>query len=91
MTQDFTRIGQKPDYETQNASPLAPNLRIVLLSIYFSAAGFLAAGIWLASGRPSPFPQESAELIGYAFIFVAALDGVCAVLLKRYWGKAGKS
>lgn len=91
MTQDFTRVGQKPAHETRNASPLAPNQRIVLLSIYFSAAGFLAAGIWLASGRPSPFPQESAQLIGYAFIFVAALDGVFAALLKRFWGKTGQS
>jgi hypothetical protein len=88
MTQDYTRIGQRPAVKTP--LPLADRQRYVLRAIYANAAVFLAAGIWLVSGGTTPFPEESTSLIGYSFIFVAVLDGLLAALLKRFWEKSGK-
>jgi len=90
MTQDYTRVGQKPESKPQMPS-LAQHRAVILMSIYFSAALFFAAGVWLAIGGSVPFPLDQAQLLGYAFIVASVVDIAIAMFTKRYWEKADKS
>lgn len=94
MTKDFRNVGRLPDRqaETPAAShrvgPAQPTQRIVLLAIGFAALGFFAAGIWLLRGGPSPFPTETAHLVGIAFVISAIADLGIIFFLKHFWSKS---
>ena len=83
MTQDFPRVGQKPEPKPQMPS-LAQQRAVILMSIFFSAALFFAAGVWLSAGGALPFPLDDAQLIGYVFIAASIADIAIAMLSKRY-------
>lgn len=97
MTKDFRNVGSLPS-PTQEAATtasarqaaLAANQRIVLIVINIAAVGFLLAGLWLLSGRPSPIKPEIASYLGIAFVVAALADIVAAQVLQRVWSKRAK-
>lgn len=97
MTRDFRNVGRitTPTGTAAAGTPeplpgavagqLAANQRIVVAVVYFAAAGFLVAGIWLLSGRSSPLPERESFFLGIAFVVAAISDAVIVQILKRVW------
>lgn len=93
MTRDFRHVGKLPtpeDTGTQTTPRITPppaTQRILSMTLYATATGFLLAGIWLLTGRPSPIPQDIAHFVGFAFVMAALFDVVAVQVMKRVWAK----
>lgn len=90
---DFRFVGRTSASSTPETLPtaapatLAARQRLMLLIIRFSALGFLAAGILLASGLWQPFARHVARILGFAFIVTAIIDFGVIAFLRRMWSK----